>query len=106
MNLEFYFWLLFAHFLGDFAFQPAWMAKMKKVDPWTLVGHSVIAAGVVSFFLSRFGLFSLWKAGWLFITHLILDYIKDIYGDFVPVFVKNSIDQLGHIICILIIVFI
>jgi len=99
---EFY-WLLTAHYIGDFALQPCWMGKNKMKDPYTLIGHCMIWTGVIATVLFFFGSLSLWKVFFLFFGHLICDYIKHRKLHRWSAFPKNTLDQSFHIFQILIV---
>ena len=93
------FWLIFGHFLGDYALQSDWVAKTKKHDNYVLLAHSVIWTGTIAVILYYFGMLSAWKVIFLVGGHFIMDYIKchskkDIW----------KIDQFFHVMQLLIIV--
>lgn len=97
------FWLLFAHLLGDFAFQQNWMIQQKMKDPWTMVAHCFIWTGAVAVALQFFGILFLWKILFLFVGHLICDYCKHTIFDKLNDHLKNTIDQSFHLIQIIIV---
>ena len=74
-------WLVFAHFLGDYALESVWMMKKKHRDYYILFAHSMIWSGVISIALLPFGSFALWKFAFLLVGHLICDYWKCKVGE-------------------------
>lgn len=90
--------LLFVHYLGDFALQQGWMAERKRKDPWVFLAHCVIWTGLIVICLDFFGLLEWWKIGFLFGGHLLCDLVKPKFGN-----QKDNIDQLFHILQILIV---
>ena len=103
MNLFELYWLIFAHFFGDFTLQHDWIAKNKFKDPWTLLAHCFLWAGSVSFVLMCFDNLTLWKILFLFFGHLICDYLKHNGYHKLPFHVRNSVDQGFHLVQILIV---
>jgi hypothetical protein len=66
-------WLLFAHHLGDVAFQPSWLIEAKKKHLWAIFEHVMIYSGVLSFTLWFMGKFELWHFWYFLIGHFIID---------------------------------
>ena len=98
ITLQKLFWLVFSHFLGDYALQSEWMAKMKKSDYYVLFVHGVIWTGIVSAILLSFGSLEWWKVGFLLVGHLLCDAWKCKVGEEYWPF-----DQLFHFFQILIV---
>lgn len=73
INVETFIWLLFAHYIGDFALQSDWIAQNKRNYWYVLFAHSMIWAAIISMALEYLGLFSLWKVLFLIIGHFIID---------------------------------
>jgi len=97
--------LFFFHFLADFALQPSWMANAKKEDPFTLLAHSFVWTGFLTFVLIFFLDFSIWKFIFLFLGHLLCDYSKHKVYHKLPSNFKNLIDQSFHFFQLIIVCF-
>ena len=69
-------WLVFAHFIGDFALQSSWMAENKGRYWYVMLSHSMIWAGCVSIALQYLDLFHIWKVVFLVILHMFCDFLK------------------------------
>jgi hypothetical protein len=66
-------WLLFAHFLGDIAFQSDWQAQNKGKKWYVMLSHAMIWGACISMALQYLGIFSLWKAILLVLGHIVID---------------------------------
>lgn len=71
-----FFWLLFAHFLGDLPLQGEWVCKEKGKEPLFMFGHCIIWTGIVSLALIALGSMAFWKIPFLFIGHYFMDSLK------------------------------
>lgn len=71
-----FFWLLFAHYIGDIALQSSWQADNKGKYWYVMLSHCMIWTGVVSITLQYLGILALWKILFLLIGHFIGDEIK------------------------------
>ncbi len=69
-------WLVFAHFIGDWALQSDWVAQNKGKYPFVLLAHCMIWAACVCVALEYLGLFVLWHFGFLAIGHYFCDLWK------------------------------
>ncbi|MCK4307113.1 DUF3307 domain-containing protein [candidate division WOR-3 bacterium] len=70
------FFLIVAHFIGDFSFQPSWLSAEKRKAKHVLLGHCIICAGIVGIVLIWAGLFAPWKLFALTGIHYIIDWKK------------------------------
>lgn len=73
--MEWFIWLFFGHFFGDFAFQNTWMAINKK-HLWLACGlHCTIYSIIVTLFVCLFGNvpFSITLYVLIFASHYVLD---------------------------------
>jgi hypothetical protein len=100
-------WILFAHFMGDYAFQSDWMARAKQSSWYVLVAHCMIWTACVSIALEYNHMFTLYKALFLFLGHLWFDYGKiQILKTGVQKELALFIDQIAHFFqCIIVFVF-
>ena len=71
-----FFWLVFAHLMGDFVFQNDFIAKLKGKRVYILLVHAALWAGTVGIALLVFGIFKLEKLAFLFVGHAVCDYLK------------------------------
>lgn len=69
-------WLVFAHYIGDYAFQSSWMAENKGKDWYVMLSHCMIWTACISMALQFSGVFILWKVGFLAIGHAVCDILK------------------------------
>jgi len=70
------FWLLFAHCMGDIAFQNGWVYENKRKSLIFLGSHAIIWSGCVAIALFFLGLYDLWKIPFLVIGHFAMDGYK------------------------------
>lgn len=90
-------WLIFAHFIGDFALQKEWVALNKGKVFYIMFAHCVIWTACICVALQYLGLFAQWKVAFLLIGHGICDKWKgDNTKDF-PTW-HFYVDQLWHLI--------
>ena len=97
------FWLLVAHFIGDFALQQSWTIKQKMKDPYVFIAHCFIWTGCISLVLLAFNDLTIWKVCFLFFGHGACDFLKHKWYYKLPFHLKNSIDQVFHILQLLIV---
>lgn len=76
-TLEILFYLIFAHFVGDFVLQSRWMAENKGSHSWLMITHCVLYTGAVSIALLLLGGTTRFAIPIIFWTHFLLDTIKD-----------------------------
>lgn len=74
--LEIFLILNLLNYIGDYPFQPDFLAQGKQKSNYLLFVHSFIWAGTVSLGLIYFDLFSLTKFAMLLIGHCVIDYWK------------------------------
>ena len=70
------FWLIFAHFMGDIAFQSQFLTEKKRESFFFLIAHSIIYTGCIGVVLVIFGHYALWKIWFLIIGHILIDKLK------------------------------
>lgn len=68
--------LIFGHCIGDFALQSEWVAVNKAKEWYIMFSHVMIWTGVLSFILLYFNEFTISKAIFLSIGHIIMDSYK------------------------------
>lgn len=75
MNREmFIFMLIFAHFVGDYVFQSAWISEMKKTKFWPMIVHCFLYTGCIGFVLTGWLYkISWWTFGIIFLSHWLID---------------------------------
>jgi len=66
-------WLIIAHFIGDWGLQNRWMAENKSKYWEVLLAHCFIYTGIVSIALQYLNIFTIWKVIFLLITHFVTD---------------------------------
>jgi hypothetical protein len=71
-----FFWLVFAHLMGDFVLQTDFLAKLKGKCVYILLVHVFLWTGTVAAALLVFGLFAPWKLAMLFVGHAVCDWLK------------------------------
>lgn len=95
--------LIFAHFIADWALQSDWVAKNKSEYSIVMMAHCMVWTGVMCFTLKQLGMYAPWKPAMLFGIHYVMDSVKcdyyknwpfEKYKDMRPVY----IDQIVHII--------
>lgn len=99
--MDLIFWLLAGHFIGDFAFQPRWMAEGKKTS-WEITAYHAATYASYMLIVSAIGGFRLSTAelGIFFFSHLFIDPLKARFGIIREIWV----DQILHFIVILLVV--
>lgn len=90
-------WLIFAHFIGDFALQSSWMAQNKRRLWYVMLAHCIIWAGVVSIALVYTGRYADWKVGLLVGGHFAIDSWKAIRHDSAETWWQIYPDQALHL---------
>ncbi len=74
--MEKFIWLIFAHYIGDIAFQSIWQAENKSKYWYVMLSHCIIWTCCISVALQYIGLFAMWKVIFLIIGHGVCDEIK------------------------------
>jgi Protein of unknown function (DUF3307) len=69
-------WLLFAHFIGDWALQSNWMGQNKSKRWIIMFAHCMIYTGVIAIALQYLGILEYWKLAFIFLGHYIMDFVK------------------------------
>lgn len=75
------FWLIFAHFLGDYPLQGDYLAVNKGKSLYAMLAHVTIWTGCICVALALTGDLQGWHAYVLFIPHFISDWAKCRYPD-------------------------
>ena len=96
-------WLLFAHFIGDWAIQPEWIATNKGKYWFVMLSHCIIWTACVCIGLEYIGCYALWKVLFLISGHYLVDLWKCKLYEKIPFCQQKTykhlyIDQLIHII--------
>lgn len=69
-------WIILAHYIADYPLQGDFLAQTKGKYWYSLLAHSVIYGLTIALALKLLGLFAIWKAIALIISHMIIDYKK------------------------------
>lgn len=69
-------WIILAHYIADYPLQGDFLAQTKGKYWYSLLVHSVIYGLTIALALKLLGLFAIWKAIALIISHMIIDYKK------------------------------
>lgn len=102
-----FFWLLSAHFIGDFVFQDSFQAEFKANNNYIMFVHSMLWTIAVSFVLNYFGMLEAWKIGFLLFGHFIVDSWKCNHPDKDRALTDLLyMDQAMHLIQLLIVYFV
>ena len=75
MNFELLFWLVVAHFVGDYGLQSDWVAKNKCKSWYVLTAHTFIWMGCIALPLTLFGTLN-WQMVVILSTHWVFDWAK------------------------------
>ena len=95
-----FFWLIFAHAIGDMALQTDYMGDMKGEWPMVMLAHCIVWTGCICIALKYIDRYKLWKVFFLLIGHFIIDEISQFYMDYdysVSEQVINLFDQIAHL---------
>lgn len=97
-------WLLVAHFIGDWAFQNRWMAENKNKWNEIMFAHCMIYTGCISIALQYFNAFEWWKIAFIMVSHFITDEVSSHWHNRAAKdHIKQKIlwlDHLSHFICL------
>ena len=98
--------LLFAHYIADFALQSAFLAENKYKSHHIMFAHCMIYTGVLSIVLLLFDVLTLALIGFILLSHFIIDTLKglDIKAGLISIEALFHIDQVLHIVIIGVIV--
>lgn len=91
-------WLIFAHYIGDFALQSEWIAQNKSKYWYILFSHCMIWTAIMSATLQYFDLLAWWKLIFLFTGHWLADGIKGQFYKSSKDYWMIYPDQLWHLI--------
>lgn len=69
-------WIILAHYIADYPLQGDFLAQTKGKYWYSLLAHSVIYGLTIALVLKLLGLFAIWKAIALIISHMVIDYKK------------------------------
>lgn len=104
--LEIILWILLAHYVLDYPLQGSFLAQTKGEYFYSLFAHSMIYGLGMAFVFKLLGVFTMWKAIVLVVSHIIIDYKKATAQDKEKSLTTYLyIDQALHIILNLILAF-
>lgn len=69
-------WLLLVHYLLDYPLQSDFLAQTKGKYFYSLLAHSIIYGLGIALVFKVLGVFAIWKAFVLVVSHIIIDYKK------------------------------
>lgn len=105
--LESILWVTLAHYIADYPLQSDFLAQTKGKYFYSLLAHSVIYGLTISLCFKLLGVFDLWKAFTLVVSHIAIDYKKATNKDKGKALTTYLyIDQLLHLIINYILLFI
>lgn len=93
-------WLLFSHFIGDWALQSQFVAMGKGREWIIMLSHCMIWTACVSIGLQFLGIYALWKVLFLLVGHWVVDLWKTKKKTWSPYI---YIDQGWHIFQLLVV---
>ena len=97
-------WLIFAHCLGDWAWQPEWMTTAKSKHVFVMFAHCMIWAACICIALSLLFIpIPMWKILFLIIGHGIADWYKGKYMKHESDYWMVYLDQLWHILQLMVV---
>ncbi len=68
-----FFWLLFAHCIGDMVFQTQFIIQYKGKDWLAMISHIIIYTGCIAIALVYLNIFHWWKILFVMFGHLMID---------------------------------
>lgn len=74
--MEWLLWLILAHYLADYPLQGDFLAQTKGKYWYSLLAHSVIYGLSIALCFKLLGVFAIWKAFALVVSHIVIDYKK------------------------------
>ncbi len=66
-------WVIFAHFIGDWALQNDFLAQNKSKYWFVMFAHCMVWTATISIALQYLGIFAMWKVLFLLIGHWVVD---------------------------------
>jgi len=69
-------WVLLAHYIADYPLQGDFLAQTKGKYWYSLLAHSIIYGLTIALCFKLIGVFTIWKAVILVVSHIIIDYKK------------------------------
>jgi len=69
-------WVLLAHYIADYPLQCDFLAQTKGKYWYSLLAHSIIYGLTIALCFKLIGVFTIWKAVILVVSHIIIDYKK------------------------------
>lgn len=75
-KIELILWVALAHYIADYPLQGDFLAQTKGKYFYSLLAHSVIYGLSIALCFKLLGVFAVWKAIVLVISHIIIDYKK------------------------------
>ena len=95
-QLEQLIWLIFAHFIADWALQSEWIAMNKGKYMEIMFAHSMIWTACICITLKYIGVFEISMIPFLLVGHYIIDQWKCIATSKFPSW-HLYVDQLWHV---------
>ena len=69
-------WIVFAHFMGDYALQSSWIARNKAKFWYIMLAHGAIWTACICAGLQYLGILTWYKIPFLLIGHMAMDTLK------------------------------
>lgn len=69
-------WLLLGHYICDYPLQGDFLAQTKGKYFYSLLAHSIIYGLGIALVFKMLGVFTIWKAIVLVVSHIVIDYKK------------------------------
>jgi hypothetical protein len=74
--MENFLWLTLGHYVADYPLQGDFLAQTKCKYFYSLLAHSIIYGLTMALTLKLLGVFAIWKAVVLVVSHILIDYKK------------------------------
>ncbi len=104
-GFEIFFWLLFAHMIGDMSFQTTFIAHNKGKYFFLMFAHIMIYLGTIGIALHLLNIFSWYAIVWIGIGHWAMDLWKSRQPKDDEHFYQIYIDQGWHYLQLLMVVY-
>ncbi len=96
-----FFWLIFAHYIGDTGLQNDYTIANKEKYKYILFSHCMVYVGCIAVALNYIGILSIWKLAFILAGHYLIDNYKYKF----PLRYRDLIDQVLHMGQLIIIYF-
>lgn len=101
-------YLIFVHFIADWALQSQWMAENKSKYDMVMFAHCLVWTGCICIAMHHLNMYADWKALFLFIGHFFIDAWKCWVYKQIPLCQQKNlkhlhIDQFLHIVQVFIV---